>query len=92
MVFVDESEWVIDDGYFIVDAFSPNTWQNYPSARHNGGGDMSFADGHSEVHRWQGENTRRFKNPGGYERAVTAADIRDLKWVQRTLVEEDITD
>jgi len=58
MVFVDESEYVIDDGYFIVDAFSADTWQNYPSSRHNGGGDMSFADGHAEIHKWVGSTIK----------------------------------
>lgn len=92
MVFVDESEYVIDDGYFIVDAFSTTTWQNYPSSRHNGGGDMSFADGHAEVHRWQGSDTRKFNNTGGFVTATTAAGKRDLYWVGRKLVEEDIPD
>jgi prepilin-type N-terminal cleavage/methylation domain-containing protein/prepilin-type processing-associated H-X9-DG protein len=91
MVFIDESEYVIDDGYFIVDAFSPGSiWQNYPSSRHNGGGDMSFADGHSEIHRWQGSDTRNFKNTGGNVPATTPEGKRDLYWVQRKLVEEDI--
>lgn len=94
MVFVDESEYVIDDGYFIVDAFSPNTWQNYPSSRHNGGGDLSFADGHAEVHRWIGSSTRKFNSTAGN---VTISpsnlqDKADLNWVQRTLVLEDIVD
>lgn len=94
MVFVDESEYVIDDGYFIVDAFSPNTWQNYPSSRHNGSGGMSFADGHSEIHRWVGPNTKTFKNTGGFVtiKADNLADKTDLNWVQRTLVLEDIPD
>jgi prepilin-type N-terminal cleavage/methylation domain-containing protein/prepilin-type processing-associated H-X9-DG protein len=92
MVFIDESEYVIDDGYFIIDAFSPSQWQNYPSSRHNGGGDMSFADGHAEVHRWQGSDTRSFKNTGGFVTATTVAGKRDLYWLQRKLVEEDIVD
>lgn len=94
MVFVDESEYVIDDGYFIVDAFAANTWQNYPSSRHNGGGDMSFADGHSDIHRWAGSDTRKFNNTGGFVTfpAANVQDKRDLNWVQRTLVLEDIPD
>jgi prepilin-type N-terminal cleavage/methylation domain-containing protein/prepilin-type processing-associated H-X9-DG protein len=92
LVFIDESEWVIDDGYFIIDAFSPSTWQNYPSSRHNGGGDMSFADGHAEVHRWQGSDTRNFKNTGGFVTATTAEGKRDLYWLQRKFVQEDIVD
>ena len=94
MVFVDESEYVIDDGYFIVDAFSPNTWQNYPSSRHGGAGDMSFADGHSEIHRWVGASTRKFNNTGGFVtiNPSNVQDKRDLDWVQRKLVLEDIAD
>lgn len=94
MVFVDESEWVIDDGYFIVDAFSKDTWQNYPSSRHNGAGDMSFADGHAEIHRWVGPSTRKFNNPSGFVKISpgNAQDMTDLHWVQRTLVQDDIAD
>jgi len=94
MVFVDESEYVIDDGYFIVDAFSPDTWQNYPSSRHNGGGDMSFADGHAEIHKWIGPSTRRFNNTAGNVRInpASAQDKTDMQWVQRTLVLADIPD
>ena len=94
MVFVDESEYVIDDGYFIVDAFSPDTWQNYPSSRHNGGGDMSFADGHAEIHRWVGPSTRKFNNTAGFVKIKPSnvQDKADLNWVQRTLVLEDIAD
>ena len=94
MVFVDESEYVIDDGYFIVDAFSADTWQNYPSSRHNGGGDMSFADGHAEIHKWIGPSTRNFKNTGGFVKInpTSTLDKNDLQWVQRTLVLSDIPD
>ena len=94
MVFIDESEYVIDDGYFIVDAFSKDTWQNYPSSRHNGGGDMSFADGHAEIRRWVGASTRSFKNTAGFVKInpANAQDKADLDWVQRKMVLEDVQD
>ena len=94
LVFIDESEYVIDDGYFIVNAFSPNTWQNYPSSRHAGAGDMSFADGHAEIRRWKGSATRTFKNPGGNVtiNPNNGPDKADLEWVQRLFVLEDIPD
>jgi prepilin-type N-terminal cleavage/methylation domain-containing protein/prepilin-type processing-associated H-X9-DG protein len=50
-VFVDESLYTIDDGYFAV-LVKDNTWQNYPAVRHGGNGSFSFADGHSELWRW----------------------------------------
>jgi len=92
LVFIDESEYVIDDGYFIVNAFSPNVWQNYPSSRHGGAGDMSFADGHSEVRRWRGASTKNFKSTAGNV-TVPANDAGgkvDLNWVQRLFVFEDV--
>jgi prepilin-type N-terminal cleavage/methylation domain-containing protein/prepilin-type processing-associated H-X9-DG protein len=94
LVFIDESEYIIDDAYFIVDAFSAGTWQNYPSSRHGGAGDMSFADGHSAVHKWLGPSTKNFKNTGGFVtiNASNAADKADLNWVQRLFVLEDIPD
>lgn len=92
LVFIDESEYVIDDGYFIVDAFSPNMWQNYPSSRHGGAGDMSFADGHSEVRKWKGGAVKNFKSPAGRVtiNAANAADKLDLNWVQRLFVLDDV--
>ena len=93
LVFIDESEYVIDDGYFIVDAFSNTTWQNYPSSRHAGAGDMSFADGHSEVKKWRG-SVKNFKSTAGNVTisANNAVDRADLNWVQRLLVLENVPD
>ncbi len=89
LVFIDESEYVIDDGYFIIDAFSTTTWQNYPSSRHNRAGGMSFADGHAEVKRWIGDNTPYYKNTGGFVPATTPKDKKDLRWVGSKIILED---
>lgn len=89
LVFIDESEYVIDDGYFIIDAFSTTTWQNYPSSRHNKAAGMSFADGHAEVKRWIGESTPLFKNTGGFVQVKTDKDRADLRWVGSKIILED---
>ena len=83
---------MIDDGYFIVNAFSPNVWQNYPSSRHGGAGDMSFADGHSEVRKWRGTSTKNFKSTGGNVTVPPndAGGKVDLQWIQRLFVLEDV--
>jgi prepilin-type N-terminal cleavage/methylation domain-containing protein/prepilin-type processing-associated H-X9-DG protein len=54
-VFLEERADSINDGYFVVvmgfrgqDA----VLVNYPASYHNGAGNLSFADGHSEMHRW----------------------------------------
>jgi prepilin-type processing-associated H-X9-DG protein len=53
-VFCDESMWTMSDGYFQV---SPTPWfANMPAAYLDGGCGFSFADGHAEIHKWQGTN------------------------------------
>lgn len=51
-VITDEHPDSIGDGYFYnnVDELE---WVHLPASYHNGGGDFSFADGHTEFHRWR---------------------------------------
>ncbi|MDA1276576.1 MAG: prepilin-type N-terminal cleavage/methylation domain-containing protein [Verrucomicrobia bacterium] len=51
LVFLDESTATLEDGYFAIQVDN-RVWQNDPSDRHNGGANMTFADGHSEIYRW----------------------------------------
>jgi prepilin-type N-terminal cleavage/methylation domain-containing protein/prepilin-type processing-associated H-X9-DG protein len=75
-VFIDESHFTIDDGYFAVQV-SNDTWQNYPGARHNNSAALSFADGHSEVWRWIESTTPQLNNPNGF--TATFRGNRDLQ-------------
>lgn len=52
VVFVDESIYSIDDGYFALEVTTAS-WRNSPTARHAKGGTFSFADGHAERWGWQ---------------------------------------
>jgi prepilin-type processing-associated H-X9-DG protein len=81
-VFIDESEYTIDDGYFAVLVNEP-TWQNFPAYRHGGSGTLSFADGHSEVKRWTEASTGTLKNPAGFVPAPKSGNERnrDLQWL-----------
>jgi prepilin-type N-terminal cleavage/methylation domain-containing protein/prepilin-type processing-associated H-X9-DG protein len=82
-VFMDESMYTIDDGYFAV-LVKEDTWQNYPAVRHNGTTGISFADGHSELHKWIEPTTPFLSVPTGFSPAPRAADgsrNRDLQWV-----------
>jgi prepilin-type processing-associated H-X9-DG protein len=81
-VFVDESEYTIDDGYFAV-LVSEDTWQNYPAYRHGESASFSFADGHSEIHKWVEPSTSQLKNPAGFTTAPPfgAQRNRDLQWL-----------
>jgi prepilin-type N-terminal cleavage/methylation domain-containing protein/prepilin-type processing-associated H-X9-DG protein len=55
LVFMDESLNTVDDCFFIVQMGADvTTWQNSPTARHNHGATLSFADGHAELWHWNG--------------------------------------
>jgi prepilin-type processing-associated H-X9-DG protein len=54
-VFLDEQADSIDDMCFMNnEGYAPNGehWRELPAGYHNGSGSFSFADGHSEIHRW----------------------------------------
>jgi prepilin-type N-terminal cleavage/methylation domain-containing protein/prepilin-type processing-associated H-X9-DG protein len=54
MVFVEESYFTIDDGYFAVKGpENLSEWQNSPTIRHGQGSVFSFADGHAESWHWR---------------------------------------
>jgi prepilin-type processing-associated H-X9-DG protein len=61
-VFIDERCDSINDGFFVVEMDFTNamtTVGNIPANYHNGGGAISFADGHAEIHRWLDPRTER---------------------------------
>ena len=56
-VVLDEREDSINDGWYASD---PDTkWQiiDYPASYHGNACGYSFADGHSEIHRWRDPRT-----------------------------------
>lgn len=67
MVLLDEREDSINDGYFVVDmnGFSPGVSDkmvklvDYPASYHGGAAGVAFADGHSEIHKWQSAELKR---------------------------------
>ena len=68
-VFLDEHPDSINDGYFQAHpagaANEQLTWVDLPASYHAGGGSFTFADAHTEIHRWQFDATRRPAIPGG---------------------------
>ena len=85
-VFLDEHPDSINDGYFIaVPPPAPGEWAWYdlPGSYHNGGGSFSFADGHTEIHRWKCASTIRPPVPGGAGLVMWlhADELADYKWV-----------
>jgi len=91
-VMVDEHANSIDDGYFFNDPSQTNVWKNLPAASHNGAACFSFADGHSEIHKWVDRSTKQAVVSGGPKPVVTIAlrkTALDLAWVlERTTYRE----
>jgi prepilin-type processing-associated H-X9-DG protein len=83
-VFLDEHPDSISDGFFVNKPTSLE-WVRLPGSYHNGGGSFSFADGHTEVHRWQCATTIRPNAAGGADLPIflNGTDLTDFNWVNR---------
>jgi prepilin-type processing-associated H-X9-DG protein len=78
-VFLDEHPDSIDDGYFLNQSES-DQWHDLPASYHDGSASFSFADGHSEKHRWRAATTRPPARPGAAGLPVQLPKIpSDLK-------------
>jgi prepilin-type N-terminal cleavage/methylation domain-containing protein/prepilin-type processing-associated H-X9-DG protein len=80
-VFLDENEWTIDDGIFVIGEIG---WWDCPADRHNQGADLSFLDGHVEHHRWrEPKNGRTWTRD--YRGTVAGHDVADHDWLASLL-------
>ena len=59
IVFLDEHEDSINDGYFLVGHLSDRSqgWNDVPASRHSRGANFAFVDGHAERHQWKDKRT-----------------------------------
>jgi prepilin-type N-terminal cleavage/methylation domain-containing protein/prepilin-type processing-associated H-X9-DG protein len=87
IVFLDERCDSINDGEWCS---SMNGWPNqptswtmvdYPGSYHGGAGGLSFADGHSEIHRWVDSRTTPKLSAGGLPLNVVSANNKDVYWI-----------
>jgi prepilin-type N-terminal cleavage/methylation domain-containing protein/prepilin-type processing-associated H-X9-DG protein len=83
-VFMDEREDSINDGLFAVDPATQYAVIDYPASYHNGGSNLSFADGHTEYHKWLEPTTNPplivgQRLPGGSK--PTSPNDRDMQWL-----------
>lgn len=83
-VFLDEHPDTINDGFF-MNRWEDYVWGNLPGSWHNGGANLTFADGHAERHRWELGETRR---PYGSASGTFAVSAHvDFDWLrERTSV------
>jgi len=80
-VFLDEHPDTINDGFF-VNRLDDYQWGNLPASYHNGGANISFADGHTEAHRWVVAGTIRPPVPGGVGGIIPASPPTDFQWLK----------
>jgi prepilin-type processing-associated H-X9-DG protein len=76
-VVLDENPWSINDGWFCTDNTS---WVDKPATYHNNACGFSFADGHSEIHKWRDGNLIGFHGPYGAA-AQAQQGIGDVDWL-----------
>jgi prepilin-type N-terminal cleavage/methylation domain-containing protein/prepilin-type processing-associated H-X9-DG protein len=90
-VFLDEHPDSINDGYFVNNGYDW-VWIDLPASYHNGAANLSFADGHSEMHRWSLASTRAPARPDGaaLPRPLERSEWGDYGWLrQHTSVDRD---
>ena len=86
----DEREDSINDGWFAVDMtgydpMSPGSYTivDYPASYHNRAAGFSFADGHSEIHKWlDGRTTPNLKAGQPLNLGVASPKNPDVDWMQ----------
>ena len=80
-VILDEHPDSINDGWYLPFVIGTPSWIDLPASFHNGAGGFSFADGHSEIHRWINGSTKQPGVPGGYTiRTIRRNERADYEW------------
>ncbi len=86
---LDEREDSINDGFFVVDMLGYPSQPasiylvDFPASYHNGAGGLNFADGHSEIHKWQDPRTIPRLRPGQHLNLnFSSPNNRDIIWLQ----------
>ncbi len=85
-VFLDEHPDSINDGYFL-NRLEDLEWWDLPASYHNGGANLTFADGHAQGHRWASKATTPPARPdaAALPFPVNPAQRADYDWLtQRT--------
>jgi prepilin-type N-terminal cleavage/methylation domain-containing protein/prepilin-type processing-associated H-X9-DG protein len=89
-VFLDEREDGINDGWFASDPDVMYQIIDYPASYHNRAAGYSFADGHSEIHKWIDGRTTPVLRPGQLlPLNVNISGDRDILWMAQKAIGRD---
>jgi prepilin-type processing-associated H-X9-DG protein len=86
-VLLDERQDSINDGAFCVDMDgypdpAATRFTDYPASYHNGACGFSFADGHSEIHKWRDARTMPLLQQGELPLSQASPNNQDIVWMQ----------
>jgi prepilin-type N-terminal cleavage/methylation domain-containing protein/prepilin-type processing-associated H-X9-DG protein len=92
-VFCDEHPDSIDDPLLYTASYPVTTLTELPGSQHEGGCGFSFADGHSEIHKWSGtaadvpviygNTTGASVSGGGRQQVPCPIDDPDMLWLSQ---------
>jgi prepilin-type N-terminal cleavage/methylation domain-containing protein/prepilin-type processing-associated H-X9-DG protein len=80
-LFLDEHPDTVNDGFF-VNRWDEYQWGNLPGSYHSRGANISFTDGHVEMHRWAVPDTVRPNREGGAGGGFPANPRTDYEWLR----------
>jgi len=86
-VLLDEREDSINDAFFVVEmdgypALGNTKIVDYPASYHNKAAGFSFADGHSEIHRWVDSRTTPPLSAQDLQLNIASPNNLDVLWMQ----------
>ena len=80
-IFLDEQPDSINDGYYL-NAANATAWGDSPAWYHNGACGLSYADGHSEIHKWISATARTpITTIGHSPKNFDVVGKRDFQWL-----------
>jgi len=81
-VFIEEHPDSINDGYFL-NKHRTGQWLDLPASFHKGSANLTFADGHVELHKWLSSSTRPPARPDAANLPfeIPPDDQADYRWL-----------
>lgn len=81
-VFIEEHPDSINDGYFLNNLENLE-WMDSPASYHDGAANITFADGHAELHRWLFRSTKPPARPDAAHlpARIPSAERGDFQWL-----------
>lgn len=81
-VFIEEHPDSINDAYFL-NRFYSDRWLELPASWHGGAGNLTFGDGHAELHHWRDASTKPASLPDSAHLPfpVSAKERTDYDWL-----------